>query len=289
MHDAAIGKDCGRGKIAGTLAGDEADHTGDLPRARHTLQRYRRIELGELRGIIHRADIDGCCHGAWRHPDNEDVVFGELDARRARQHAHTAFGQAVGGVAGHRPVHVYRADVDNAAATSLLDHLLGRDLGAEKSTFEVDRHDLVILIFGGVEDRGAGFHPGVVHHDVDPTEPAHRLVNERLQVGDFADIGFDANRLITELADLLLQGFGCLRAAYIVDDDVRMQSSKFENDRLADAAVAASDDGDLALQRHYKPPRFPTMRIGTISARRAAAWSSAFSTVPTFLSWSITA
>ena len=68
-----------------------------------------------------------------------------------------------------------------------------------------------------------------------------------LQVGEFADIGFDTNRSIPELADLLLQHLGCLRMAHIVDDDIGVLPGELENDRLAYPAIATGDDRDLVL------------------------------------------
>jgi hypothetical protein len=35
--------------------------------------------------------------------------------------------------------------------------------------------------------------------------------------------------------------------AHIIDDDIGTQQSEFENDRLADPTVAASDNGNVAL------------------------------------------
>ena len=45
-------------------------------------------------------------------------------------------------------------------------------------------------------------------HDVHSAELAHRPVDEHLQVGELAHIGFDTDRLIAELADLLLERLG---------------------------------------------------------------------------------
>jgi hypothetical protein len=131
---------------------------------------------------------------------------------------------------------MHRADVDDAAATQF-DHLLGRDLRAEEGALEIYRHYPFILILGGVEDRGAGFDPCVVHHDVDPTELAHSLVDEHLQVGELADIGFDANRLITDLLTSRSSASGRLWMANIVDDEIGMLPGEFENNCPAYPAV----------------------------------------------------
>ena len=112
-----------------------------------------------------------------------------------------------------------RGDVDDAAAAALLDHLLGGNLRAEEGALEIDRHYLFVLILGRVEDRGARFDASVVHHDIHTAEPAHRRVDKFLQIGEFAHVGIDANRLLTELGDLLLERFGRLGMSHIIDDD----------------------------------------------------------------------
>ena len=75
-------------------------------------------------------------------------------------------------------------------------------------------------------------------------------VDQPLQVGDLADVGVDADGLVTERDDLLLELLGGLRVGDVVDDDVGAVLGEREHDRLADAAVAAGDDGDLAGEAH---------------------------------------
>jgi len=143
---------------------------------------------------------------------------------------------------------MHRSNIDNSAAATLFDHLLGGDLRAEKGTFEIYRHYLVVLIFGGVEDRGARLDPGVVHHDVYPAELAHRRpVDEHLQVGELAHIGLDTDRLIAQPTDLLLECLGRLRMAHIVDDDIGVLPGKFENNRLGYPTVTSGDDSYFVL------------------------------------------
>src|SRR6266480_5534665 len=69
VHDAAIREDGCRGEIARAVSGEETDHAGDLLRARHAPQRYRRIQLRELGRVVHGAEIDRRRHGAGAHPD----------------------------------------------------------------------------------------------------------------------------------------------------------------------------------------------------------------------------
>src|SRR5215471_5430218 len=248
VHDAAVGEDSGCSEIARAVTANKTDHAGNFLRARHSSQRYCRVELGELGRIVDRAAVDRCLDGTRTHPDNPNVVSSEFDARRARQQAHTAFGQAIRGVSRHWPVLVHRGNVDNAAAASLLDHLPGHNLRAEKGALEIDGHYPVVLVLSGVEDRAAGFDTGVVHHDVDPTERAHCFVDQHLQIRELAHIGFDANRLNAELADLLLERLSRLRMTHIVNHDIGVLPGEFENDRLAYPTVPAGDDRDFAIQ-----------------------------------------
>ncbi len=110
-----------------------------------------------------------------------------------------------------------------------------------------DRHHPVVLTLGGVEHRRAGFDAGVVDHDVDAAELADGRVDEFLGVGKFADVGVDADRLVTESGNLLLDRLGGLGMNDIVDHDAGTVPCQFENDCLADPAIAAGDYGNLVL------------------------------------------
>ena len=70
---------------------------------------------------------------------------------------------------------------------------------------------------------------------------------ELLQVGDLAHVGLDADGLVAQRGDLLLQLLGRLGMRDVVDDDVGALLGQLQHDRHADAAVAAGDDGDFAF------------------------------------------
>src|SRR5215469_6463120 len=137
LHDAAIRKYGGGGEVARAVPAYESDDAGNFLGSRHASERYRCVQLGELGGVVHGGEIDRCRHRPRAHPDDTDVVFGELDTGGAREHAHTPFGETIGGVAGHRPILVHRGDVDDATAATLLDHLLGGKLRAEEGALQV--------------------------------------------------------------------------------------------------------------------------------------------------------
>jgi hypothetical protein len=57
--------------------------------------------------------------------------------------------------------------------------------------------------------------------------------------------------LAAELGDLLLERLGRLGMKQVIDDDARTLSGQFENDRLADPAIAAGDDRGLVVRGHH--------------------------------------
>src|SRR5271156_5568454 len=78
------------------------------------------------------------------------------------------------------------------------------------------------------------FGPRVVHHDVETAEFRHGGVDEPLQVVGAAGVGIDADRLIVEGRNLLLQLVGRLGVSDVVDDDADAGSGEPQRDRLAD-------------------------------------------------------
>jgi hypothetical protein len=74
--------------------------------------------------------------------------------------------------------------------------------------------------------RGARFDPRVVHHDVETAEFHRGGVDEPLQVVGTAGVGIDADRLIVEGPNLLLQFVGRLGVGDVVDDDADACSSE---------------------------------------------------------------
>jgi hypothetical protein len=87
-----------------------------------------------------------------------------------------------------------------------------------KNALEVDVEDLVVLGLGRVQDGGPGLDAGVVDHDVEVPERAHRRRDQPLEVVHLAHIGLDTDRLVAELGDLLLQLLGRGFVGHVVDD-----------------------------------------------------------------------
>ena len=140
------------------------------------------------------------------------------------------------------------ADVDDPAAATLGDHLLGRQLDTEERALEIDRDDHVELVLGRVERRGARLHPGVVDEDVEPPERRHGAVDQLLDVGDARDVRLDGLGAAAGRLDLLLRRVRRVGVLVIVDRDRGTLAGELDRDRAADPAVAAGDDGGLAVE-----------------------------------------
>jgi hypothetical protein len=141
-----------------------------------------------------------------------------------------------------------RSDVDNTAAAALLDHLFGRKLGAEKRALQIDFQHLLVLRFRGVENRSAGFYPGIVHHDVDMPKFLDCSVNQALQVIQFADVRLHADHACTQSGDLRFQRLGRFGMRDVVDNDTCALPGELEHNGFADTAIAAGDDGNFVRE-----------------------------------------
>src|SRR5437773_316710 len=110
--------------------------------------------------------------------------------------------------------------------------------------------------------------------DVATAEGPDGGADQLLQVRHLADVGEDADGLVAERGDLLLQLLGGLRMDDVVDDDVGALPGQLQYHGLADATVASGDDGDFSLQRHDGSPSRPRT-----TTRASAAVASATTAV----------
>jgi hypothetical protein len=76
------------------------------------------------------------------------------------------------------------------------------------------------------------------------------VLSTRRWVGHLADVGVDADNLVAQRGDLLLEGLRRLGVRDVVDGEVGALPSQFEHDGHANAAVAAGDDGDFSFDTH---------------------------------------
>ena len=76
----------------------------------------------------------------------------------------------------------------------------------------------------------------------------------RSRSATLADVGVDADRAVAERDDLALKLELGVGVGDVVDDHVGAGLGQREDDRLADPAVAAGDDGGCAVEAHCMLP-----------------------------------
>lgn len=120
-----------------------------------------------------------------------------------------------------------------------------------KNALEIDVHDPLILVFGRVQDRGAGLDTGVVHQHVQLAEAVDRGLDHLVQVGGLADVGQHADRAAAGLLDAVDEVGRLVGVHDVVDDQLgAFGGGGGEHDRFSDAAVASGHDHGLAVEKH---------------------------------------
>src|ERR1700735_1415966 len=141
-----------------------------------------------------------------------------------------------------------RRHVDDSATTALFDHLFGRKLGAEKRALKVDLQHFIVLGFGSVENRGAGFNSRIVYHDVDTPKPFDRRGKETFAALQFADVRLDAEDAYSQSSDLFFNRVCRIRMRDVIDHNTCTLLCELERNRFADTAIAASNNGNFVCQ-----------------------------------------
>src|SRR5262249_2391000 len=151
----------------------------------------------------------------------------------------------------------HRGDVDDGAAL-LLPHDRNDMLGGEDAALQVDRDAAVEGFFGDGEQLGVAAGQAdadiVVQH-VDPAPALHGVVDHRLDLGIFGDVGLAGGGDALFLGD---QVDRLLRGGEVVIDTQHLCAFAREGERggaavadaFARALAGADDDGDLVFQTH---------------------------------------
>ena len=189
------------------------------------------------------------------HGVHADLVLGQLAGERQREPVYGELARGVGEAGGLAVLAHHGARVHDGAALALLDHDAGRRLGAHEHGGHVDGHDLVELLQGVIDQRGAGADAGVVAQHVQAPEAIdHRREGRRHGVG-IGQCGRDAHdvvgeALLGELGERRIHGL----LARAGQRHLRAVLQKLANDSEPDAARAAGDDGHLSFyDAHGRP------------------------------------
>ena len=109
---------------------------------------------------------------------------------------HAALGDGVGRKRGDGQQRIDRRHVDDDPATALRDHLFRCGLHTEECALQVDRNDLVEILFGNLEQILIPCDAGIVDHDVDPAKLLYCGRHGTIDIGAFCNIRLDRSHLI---------------------------------------------------------------------------------------------
>ena len=129
-------------------------------------------------------------------------------------------------------------------------------LGGEHRAGEVDVDDLGPFLVGQVvevRERDRFVVGRVVDQDVEPAEALDHVVDHRLHLVALRHVAAERRRADLMLLEVAHHAVGLVLALGIDDRDVTALCRERVTDALAQSAIAASDDGDLALQIHCFP------------------------------------
>jgi hypothetical protein len=245
------------GDVAGGVGGQEVHDAGDLLRAPQAPQRdltadavedllghrLEHLRLDEARrdGVDGEADLVAV--------ELVGLLEGErgLPGQRRREAEEAGLRRGVVRLADVAGLPDDRGDVDNPPRTAL-DHVLQRGAGHEEGAREVDGQDLVPVLVGHLEDRLVGRDAGVVDEDVQAPVVIDDLLHGAPAVLGRADVALmDGDRDLV-FGELGLEGLGAFAIAAVARGDGGALGGQAVTDGGADAARAAGDHGDAALE-----------------------------------------
>src|SRR4029453_1731199 len=175
-----------------------------------------------------------------------DTLVGVLEGGGLGEANDGVLGGGVGGLLGDADDAGAGGGVDDCAAT-VGEHERDLVLEADEDAARVDRHELVPVALGGVDDGGVAlFDAGVVEGDVEPAVGRHDLVEGSLDGVPVGDVELDRQGGAAVGLDSFCDrvGSGRVKVGY---GDRRASSGEGFCGGLTNAACGAGDEGDLAV------------------------------------------
>src|SRR5215468_1414687 len=170
------------------------------------------------------------------------------------------------------------------APVAILDHRL--DQRARQAERPVENHtsDQLPICVSRLGEQLVRPDRGIVDQEVDPAKLGQRSGGQRLDLGLFADIGENRDRLHPQFPSLTRDGLRLLLIGARVDHDMRPFAGQPQHSRTADIAPRSSDERDLAFElahvavsptivqsRYYSAAAFAGAAASRSTASAAAA------------------
>src|SRR5439155_22757905 len=167
--------------VGGAGAAEESDQLADLFRLARPTE-WDRVHNGVANGaragdVFHAVGVGK----AGADAVDVDFVSGQLGGEDLREEDEASLRDGVGAKAGQALAAGDRAEIDDAAALTLLDERAADGFRHEEGAVEVHVEDAPPLALFEIEERDAvapATGSGIVHEDVDASEFAPRLVCE---------------------------------------------------------------------------------------------------------------
>src|ERR1700738_3136721 len=145
------------------------------------------------------------------------------------------------------------ADEEQNAPVAIPDHWL--DQRARQVERAVKNHtpDQLPIRIGRFSERLVRPDRSIVDQDVDPAELGQRPGGQRLDLGLFADVGENRDRLDPQIPGLTRDGLSLLLIGARVDHDMRPFAGQPQHSRTADIAPRSGDQCDLPFELAHAP------------------------------------
>ena len=146
-----------------------------------------------------------------------------------------------------------RADIDDAAAMSLLDHLAGGGLRAVEVPVEIVADHLIPQFRRHVHEGGHPKYSGVVDPDIEFSEHGHCRIDQPLCALDLARVSLNCNCVLAGGFDCGHSFLGAFGVGVEVHDHTRPFPAEVDSYRLADALGSAGHNSDFLLKLRFHP------------------------------------
>jgi len=190
-------------------------------------------------------------HAARRNRADADAVRRELERGALGHHVDGRLAHVVGEGELRRHPAVDRARVDDHSPLAERDEFAARGNDSVIDAFLVHGGDPVEMLCRIVlEERDRLADTGVVHHDVERTEPLHRRIDQCLHLVVARHVGHDAQHRSRVLSRQTLE----LRGAEVRGHHSGPFCNERADDGSADAAARAREHCNLAVESHGLHP-----------------------------------